>query len=88
MKAMATCKVCGRDFALIIEEHYIARDHEKTGLIPALSGQDEATIYDAFDCPHCGSQYIAQERKFNIDTDDEESEDEESEDDPYEDDLK
>lgn len=86
MKAMATCKVCGRDFALIIEEHYIARDCEKTGVIPALSGQDEAKMYDAFDCPHCGSQYIAQERKyasFNVNIDDEKSED-----DPYEDDLK
>jgi len=63
VKGMATCKVCGRDFPLIAEEHYVARNVEKTGIIPAISGQEEATQYDAFDCPHCGCQNVMQERK-------------------------
>jgi len=64
MKGMATCKVCGRDFALMAEESYIVRDNEpQKGLSQVISGQEESKIYDAFDCPHCGCQYIAQERK-------------------------
>lgn len=63
MKGMTTCKVCGGDFPLMAEEHYVARNVEKTGLIPAISGQEEATQYDAFDCPHCGCQNVIQERK-------------------------
>ena len=63
MKGMTTCKVCGRDFPLIAEEHYVARNVEKTGIIPAIRGQEEATQYDAFDCPHCGCQNVIQERK-------------------------
>lgn len=64
MKGMATCKVCGRDFALMAEESYIVRDNKpEKGLSQVLSGLEEPKIYDAFDCPHCGCQYIAQERK-------------------------
>lgn len=66
MKGMTTCKICGRDFPLIAEEHYVARDSEKKGVIPALSGQDEAIQYDAFNCPHCGCQNVMQERKHEI----------------------
>lgn len=66
MKAMATCKICGRDFPLISEEHYVARGTEKKGIIPTLNGQEEAVQYDAFDCPHCGCQNIMQERKFAL----------------------
>lgn len=65
MQGILTCKVCERDFALIIEKHYIARDVMRIGGVTvALSGQTEAKIYDAFDCPHCGCQNIIQERKF------------------------
>lgn len=63
MKGMATCKVCGRDFALMFEEHYVVRDNEITGLAPVIRGEAESMLHDAFDCPHCGCQYIAQERK-------------------------
>lgn len=63
MKGMTTCKVCGRDFALMIEEHYVARDLEKKGVLSALSGEVESGEYDAFDCPHCGCQNIMQSRK-------------------------
>ena len=66
MKGMATCVVCGRDFALMAEDHYTARDTEKKGVIPAISGQEEAGQYDAFDCPHCGCQNVMQERKATL----------------------
>ena len=62
MKGMATCKICGRDFALIAEENYAVRDNEKSGIAVAFGGS-ESTLYDAFDCPHCGCQNIMQERK-------------------------
>ena len=81
MKGMTTCKICGRDFPLMAEEHYVARDGEKKGIIPALNGQEEATQYDAFDCPHCGCQNIMQERKFALEatvfTEDKEEKEEE-----------
>lgn len=63
VKGMTTCKVCGRDFPLIIEEHYVARDLEKKGVLPALSGEVESAEFDAFECPHCGCQNIMQSRK-------------------------
>lgn len=61
-KGMTTCVVCGRDFDLIAEEHYVARSNEYTGL-KAIAGS-EVIHYDAFDCPHCGCQNVMQERRF------------------------
>ena len=69
VKGQKTCAICGRDFPLIVEEHYIARDDEKTGLVNAVSGS-ESRFYDAIDCPHCGSQNILQERKRAVEEDD------------------
>lgn len=66
MKGMITCKVCGRDFALMAEEHYVARDVGKKGLLPTLSGEVESVEYDAFDCPHCGCQVVTQPRKLTM----------------------
>ena len=71
MKGMTTCKVCGRDFPLMAEEHYVARDGEKKGVIAAFSVQEEGAWYDAFDCPHCGCQNIMQGRKFTVCEDEE-----------------
>lgn len=89
IKGMTTCKICGRDFPLIAEEHYIARGIEKNGVIAALSIQEEAMQYDAFDCPHCGCQNIMQERKrFNIDLDLLNVEEDNEKCNCYEDDLK
>lgn len=60
---MIECKICGTKFNAIVERHYIARDNGKTGLVAALSSNDEDRLYDAFDCPACGCQIIAKERK-------------------------
>lgn len=55
IKGMNTCEVCGRDFPLLIEEHYMAKDQELKGLA-SIAGGMEPRLWDAFDCPHCGCQ--------------------------------
>lgn len=60
---MLECKVCGTKFNAIIERHYLARDNGKTGLAVAFGSTAEECLYDAFDCPMCGCQVIAKERK-------------------------
>lgn len=59
---MTTCKICGRDFPLIAERRYTARDAVKSGIAVAFNGVEEA-LYDAIDCPHCGCQNTLQARK-------------------------
>ena len=59
---MLECKICGCKFNATIEKHYFARAEARTGLA-AISGGSEAALYDAFDCPQCGCQNLAQERK-------------------------
>ena len=63
MKGMVTCKICGRDFALIEEENYVAQDPDREGIGVIIAGKEQPIQYDAFDCPHCGCQHIIQERK-------------------------
>lgn len=63
MKGMTTCKVCGREFPLMIEEHYIAHDSQRIGVLANLVNTDKAIEHDAFDCPHCGCQNVMQVRK-------------------------
>ena len=65
---MLKCKICGTEFPAIKERHYIARDNNRTGAVVVFS-KDEEKIYDAYDCPLCGSQIIAQERKRNFEPD-------------------
>ena len=65
---MLKCKICGTEFPAIKERYYIARDNNKTGAVVVFS-KDEEKIYDAYDCPLCGSQIIAQERKRNFEPD-------------------
>ena len=55
IKGMKTCEVCGRDFPLLIEEHYVATEPSLSG-IAALAGGKEPMLWDAFDCPFCGCQ--------------------------------
>lgn len=56
------CNVCGTEFTPVKERHFAARDAMTTGLSTALS-REEPEYYDAFDCPNCGCQVIAQVRK-------------------------
>lgn len=55
------CNVCGFEFEPNQENHYIARNAGKYGFAN-LAGTEEE-LYDAFDCPACSCQIIAQERK-------------------------
>lgn len=80
---MLKCKICGTEFQAIEERHYIVRDNGRTGAVAVIS-KDEEKIYDAYDCPMCGCQIIAQERKRNFEpanicdfSDDEDTESEE-----------
>lgn len=63
IKGMMSCKVCGRDFPLISEEHYISREDSVSGLT-AIVSHTEPSIWDSFDCPHCGCQNRVQQRKY------------------------
>lgn len=58
---MLKCNVCGHEFPATVEGHYIARDEGVTGIL--LGAHDEEKLHDAWDCPYCGAQYVAQERK-------------------------
>lgn len=60
---MLKCKICGTEFPPLIEKHYICRDNGKVGFAAGLSSNDEEKLYDAFDCPICGCQIVAQDRK-------------------------
>lgn len=81
MKGMLTCKICGRDFVIMAEEHYIAQDPKAVGAVACLVSTDVMREFDAFDCPHCGCQNITQERKPVFDgLEAEEEEEEEFED--------
>jgi hypothetical protein len=56
-----TCRVCGKDFPLFAECHYVARDTKSNGALAGLVSQ-EPKLYDVFDCPHCGCQNKMGER--------------------------
>lgn len=56
------CKICGSNIELTEERRYTARERLVHGAVNVVK-EEEPKIYDAFDCPTCGCQYIAQERK-------------------------
>ena len=57
------CNICGNEYPALRKNHYVSRDATKTGVAAALSAHDEPILYDCFDCPVCGCQNIAQNRK-------------------------
>ena len=59
---MLKCKICGFDYSPMINEHYVSRDNGESGIATAIK-KTEGNLYDTFDCPVCGCQIIAQERK-------------------------
>lgn len=61
---MLKCKICGSEFPVIKEKHYIARENGANGgLNQSFHGKQEEQLYDCFDCHQCGCQVIVQERK-------------------------
>lgn len=76
------CKICECEFVPEKKEHYVARTDGKTGVVSMFQSNDETGLFDAFDCPQCGCQVIAQERKrafivSHVDDDADESGDDE-----------
>lgn len=64
---MLKCKICGCEFNAVKETHYITRDNGKIGIAAALESKPEGVLFDTFDCPACGCQITAQERKRKYD---------------------
>lgn len=47
---MLKCKICGTEFTVIKDKHYVARENEVVGGPNQLSnGKEERKIYDCFD---------------------------------------
>lgn len=63
MTSKKQCPTCGSEIILVNEDHYIARDDGKVGMMSAFTSNDETQLYDAFDCKRCGCQLIIQKRK-------------------------
>lgn len=63
---IVVCAVCGAKLELNKLYHYIARDDGFTGAVTVFTKEQEKPMYDAFDCPVCGCQHIAQERKRTL----------------------
>lgn len=61
---MLKCKICECEFVPVIDKHYVAKDNGESGLSTMFKSV-EGNLYDTFDCPACGCQIIAQERKRN-----------------------
>lgn len=59
--ARINCPVCGYQYAPSADLHYIAQAPTPGGLSAAIGGAP-LPLFDAFDCPRCGSQYRAQPR--------------------------
>lgn len=62
---MIKCKVCGCEFAPVIDKHYITRDNGESGISTVIK-HIEGNLYDTFDCPACGCQIVVQERKRSL----------------------
>lgn len=60
---MLKCKICDCAFHAISKKHYVSRENGKIGIKTVFEGGQEVTLYDTYDCPACGCQVIAQERK-------------------------
>lgn len=65
-KKYLKCAICEREFMPTVGGHYIARDPGMTGVAASIGSYEEPKLYDAYDCPYCGSQYIAQGRKYEF----------------------
>ena len=63
---MLKCKVCGFEFEAKSENRYTSRSGGRDGLFSAAMSAPDERIYDTFDCPACGCQYVAQERNYAV----------------------
>lgn len=56
------CSVCGLKFAPIALWRYSAEENKITGVLAGISSTERPPLHDAFDCPRCGCQIIANSR--------------------------
>ena len=57
------CSVCGAEFVPKKEARDTGRNNGKTGAMSLFEANQEERLYDCFDCPICGCQIVAKERK-------------------------
>lgn len=63
--ALYKCNVCGNEFELNIDNHYVAKDDGVTGISTVVKKEEEK-LYDTYDCPICGCQNLIQNRKRRL----------------------
>lgn len=62
-KKQVVCEVCGNYINLVSYEKYIIQEQVVKNI---LTGETQIPrLYDAFDCPICGCQFVAKERLRN-----------------------
>lgn len=61
-----TCKHCGESFRPKAITHYIAREAGQKGIVAVFGSYPEEKLYDAFDCPNCGTQIIVGDRMRKV----------------------
>ena len=59
---MLECSVCGMKFAPIAHWRYSVEEDKITGMFAGISSTERPPLHDAFDCPRCGCQIIANSR--------------------------
>ena len=65
-KGFEVCEVCGREFPVTMEEHYVGREFGRVN--PDTGAVNSAPfLWDCFDCPHCGCQNRIQPRLYLTD---------------------
>ena len=65
-KKRVVCEVCGADIKLQSYRKYTVSGQQLKGGLSSIAGAPEKPkLYDAFDCPVCGCQYVAKERLRN-----------------------
>ena len=59
---MIECSVCGLKFAPIAHWRYSVEEDKNVGVLAGISSTVLPPLHDAFDCPRCGCQIIANSR--------------------------
>lgn len=59
---MLECSICGLKFAPIAHWRYSVEEDKNVGLFAGISNTERPPLHDAFDCPRCGCQIIANSR--------------------------
>lgn len=69
MGIMRKCIVCEHEFPAIAEYRYTARESMTIGVVGTIAAQEEPGLFDAYDCPFCGCQNLANYRFRTLEED-------------------